>query len=477
MAEITQKQSWRETLSVYFTRNMLIVFALGMASGFPLLLTGSTLMAALQEGSVNITLIGAFALLGIPYTLKFLWAPVVDAVKLGQTHLDHRRRWLWSIQFALVLSLLGMSFCDPTTSLELLGIFALLVAFFSATQDIIIDAVRVEMLSKEDQGAGAAMAVSGYRIGMLIAGAGALLAATYIPWSSVYKCAAGFMFLCMPIVLAITRLHEPKNNDLDVTDENERSLQQENTSPDNPSLSNEATSDEKKHAQRSIFYRAVVAPLKDFFGSRTIFSALMILLFIVLFKLGDAMAGSLSMPFYLDMGFSKPEIVAVSKVLGLIATLSGTFLGGFIVKRLSLGYALLLCGTVQLLSNFVFVWLAMIGHSIPALTIAICVENVTGGMGTAAFVAFMASLCNVEFTATQYALFSALSSVGRTLFASTGGVIVSTIGWAGFYTSTAIFAVPGMLLLLYLRPLISQGEKQRQLAAAGSATPNESASP
>lgn len=474
MDDTLKPKGWRQTLAVYFQLPMLITFGLGMASGFPLLLTGSTLATRMTESGVDIKLIGVFALVGLPYTLKFLWAPFVDAIKLGKTDLAHRRRWLWLTQGALAASLLGMALCQPESQIFLLAVLALAVALFSATQDIVIDALRVEMLPQADQGAGAAMSVSGYRVGMLFAGAGALLAATYLPWTVVYIFAAAFMLLCMPLALAIRRLagleEKCKKSEAEslIVDGALRA-EFENDKGRTPK-------DKAKIGQdMGLFYRvilapllnAVLAPLLDFIRSYGR-GAIPILLFILLFKLGDAMASSLSMPFYLAMGFSKPEIVAVTKVLGIGAIFLGTFLGGFVVKQLSLWRALLLCGTVQLLSNFVFVWLAHAGHSMPALVVAICVENITGGMGTAAFVAYMASLCNIKFTATQYALFSALSSCGRTIFASTSGVLVEQLGWSGFYIATAVFAMPGMGLLMLLRSRTDQksGETTQKTSAA-----------
>lgn len=472
MDDTVKTKGWRQTLALYFQLPMLTVFILGMASGFPLLLTGSTLATRLFEADIDIKHIGAFALVGLPYTFKFLWAPFVDSLKLGKTHLEHRRTWLWLTQSILGLSLLAMAWCDPAAHLTPMAALAIAVSVFSATQDIVIDALRVEMLPKEDQGAGAAMSVAGYRVGMLFAGAGALLAATWLTWPVVYALSALFMLFCMPAALMIKKLYGMKKQARKKTrlavntqtyaqlriEDDGQTITAQPIDKDTPSLHNL----EQRHG---FIFHTLVAPLTDFFNKRGIPAALRILLFILLFKLGDAMAGSLSMPFYLAMGFSKPEIVAVSKVIGFGAIFLGTMLGGFIVKHMSLGKALFLCGTVQLLSNFVFVWLANVGHSLPVLVTAICVENITGGMGTAAFVAFMASLCNIEFTATQYALFSALSSVGRTVFASSSGMIVSLLGWGGFYMSTALFALPGMLLLAVLRPVLEKTNNPQDMAA------------
>ena len=434
------KKNWRETLSVYVQLNIILILLLGIASGFPLLLTSSTLLARLKESGIDIKTIGLFALVGLPYTFKFLFAFFVDAIHFpwAKSQLAHRKTWCILSQLLLAGSLLGMSAINPEQDILLMGVFALLTASFSAMQDIVIDAMRVEMVRKDTQGAAAAASVAGYRVGMLMAGAGALVLANYIPWDTVYLIGAGIMCAFILITLSVRKLQGFEEATAGETAEDEAQIDQ---APDK-------NADEPKPAEESFIRRAIVKPLSDFFTRP---SAIIILLFIALFKLGDAMAGSLSVPFYLDIGFTKIEIAAITKVIGVIAVLGGTFLGGFVVKRLPIYKALWICGILQLLSNFVFVWLAQIGASVPALTVCICVENVTGGMGTAAFVAYISQLCNVRFTATQYALLSSLSSVGRTLFSSSAGVIVDQIGWSGFYVSTAVLAIPGLTMLFWLQ--------------------------
>ena len=450
-----KKSSFTGTLKVYFQLPILITFVLGIASGFPLLLIGSTLSARMQDFGIDIKIIGLLGMVGLPYTFKFLWAPLVDAVKLGRTHLRHRQHWLILTQTALAICFVLMSFGEPQTgNLLYFTVVSVAIAVFSATQDIVIDALRVEMLSPEDQGAGSAATVAGYRVGMLLAGAGALFLATAIPWHFVYLVAAAVMAALMPVVFCVKRLHAVKRKDDALR---------------------------KKASLKQWLYDAAAAPLVDFFKTRTFRTALAILLFIALFKLGDAMAGNLSTPFYMAMGYTKMEIGAITKIFGFTAVLFGTFIGGFIVKQCSISRALLICGTLQLLSNLVFVWLANLDHNLVAthvavaidqmtggmnlisyvehdtvaLTVAIAVENVTGGMGTAAFVAFMSRLCNVEFTATQYALFSALSSVGRTFLSSSGGFVVGAAGWGNFFVFSAVCGLPGMFLLLLLRPQLN----------------------
>jgi len=419
------KTSFRETLAVYAQWPIVSVFFLGLASGFPLLLIGSTLAARLTESGVNIKTIGIFALVGLPYTLKFLWAPLVDALRMpfARSHLAHRKAWAILSQIMLSLCLGLMAIFHPEQNTAILGFLALLVAFFSSLQDIVIDALRVEMLPKNAQGAAAATSIAGYRVGMLLAGAGAFVLASHLPWALVYAIAAGFMLLCIGATLSVRHL---RNDDLQTSTQDES----------------------RPKTYRDWFRQAIIAPITDFMTRP---SAIWILLFIALFKLGDAMAGTLATPFYLDTGFTKEEIAAVSKVFGLVAILVGTFLGGLVVKGMPIFRALLLCGIFQILSNFGFVFLAIIGNSLPALTVVIAFENIAGGMGTAAFVAFMAGLCNIRFTATQYALLSALSSVGRTLIASSAGVIVDALGWPLFFAVTALFGLPGLIILAKLR--------------------------
>lgn len=442
-----KRKTWRDTLSVYFQIPILWVFLLGIASGFPLLLTASTLAARLTESGVDIATIGLFALIGLPYTLKFLVAPIVDALHITRqkNRLAHRKSWCLLTQIALAAALCGMAVCDPSTHTFSLAVCALLTATFSAMQDIVIDALRIELLPPDAQGAAAASSVAGYRVGMLLAGAGALVLAVYLPWNAVYFIAAAVAASATLVTLSINRLHYPNPNDepkltTEPTDKTIPPIPDDaNTASDPPFL-------RKFAAQVSL---AVIAPLKDFWSRP---APLTTLFFIASFKLGDAMAGTLSVPFYLLIGFSKVDIAAVTKVVGVIAVLIGTFIGGFLVKRRPMFHCLVISGILQIASNFVFVWLAHIGASVPALTACILVENITGGMGTAAFVAFMAQLCNVRFTATQYALLSSLSSVGRTFISSSAGFLVDQFGWAQFYVISAVLGLPGMFFLwrLYL---------------------------
>ncbi|MBQ9242143.1 MAG: AmpG family muropeptide MFS transporter [Proteobacteria bacterium] len=435
-------RSWRETFGVYCHWPIVQIFLLGIASGFPLLLTASTLAARLKEGGVDIETIGIFALVGVPYSIKFLFAPFIDALvlPLSKTHLAHRKSWAVLTQILLVCSLVGMSVWTPGMSILYLGACALLTSAFSAMQDVVIDTLRVELVRKDSQGAAAAASVAGYRIGMLMAGAGAFVMATYMPWNTVYLIAAGIMAACIVVTLSLRRLEGLEEAVADnAYDESEARELSENS---------------KDVVQR--IRDAVVHPILDFLRRPM---APLILMFIAFFKLGDAMAGSLSMPFYLDLGFTKIQIAAITKVIGVVAVLGGTFVGGFMVKRWPIMRVLWICGILQILSNFVFVWLAQVGADVTVLGVCIVVENVTGGMGTAAFVAYMAQLCNLRFTATQYALLTSLSSLGRSVFASVAGFVAAGVGWEMFFVYSAGVGVPGMIVLYLLERRTRELEK------------------
>lgn len=448
------KTSWIETLTVYLQWPILQVFLLGIASGFPLLLTSSTLSARLFESGIDIKTIGILLSVSIPYSLKFLVAPLFDAVHLPgiKTHLGHRKAWLIIIQIGLAMLLFGMAYVDPAQNILALAILALLVACFSASQDIIIDALRIEALKKADQGAGAAANVAGYRIGMFIVGAGSFVVAEFISWEAAYMAAAVMAVCCIGITLSFKKL---RGYDERIAEERHNKIIAMSNEDDDAFGENVDLDDTVQNADipkyksiNEFLYTAILEPFSEFFKRS---GAWIILLFIVLFKLGDAMAGSLSSVFYLDIGFTKLEIAAIQKGMGVVAVLAGTFVGGFVVKRMPIYKALLFCGILQILSNFVFVWLDQAGSNLSILSVAIIVENVTGGMGTAAFVAYMSQLCNVKFTATQYALLSSLSSIGRIFFSTTAGFLQAINGWSTFFVISAAFGVPGMCMLVVLR--------------------------
>jgi PAT family beta-lactamase induction signal transducer AmpG len=408
---------WLAAARVYLEPRVLLVMALGFASGLPLLLTLSTLSIWLAEEGVSKTTIGLFALVGTPYTFKFLWAPLIDRVRLpGLTALLGRRRgWGVLIQFLLAGAIVALGATDPSADPWATAFCAVLVAFLSASQDIVLDALRIELLEERQQGAGAAIYVMGYRLGMLAAGAGALFLAEALPWFWVHVAMAALLAVGVVAVLC-----SPEPADV--------------AAP-------------KGRGFAAWLYEAVVAPFADFMRRR---GWLAILAFVALYKFGDSLAGVMANPFYLEMGFSKAEIAGVSKIFGLWATLIGGALGGLIVARLGVLPSLFICGLLQMFSNLLFAAQALVGHDLAMLTLVIAVENVAGGMGTAAFVAYLSGLCNVAYTATQYALFSAFMSFARTVLSSPGGALAEQLGWVWFFGLTTLAAIPGLLLLAWL---------------------------
>lgn len=394
-----------EVLRAFFTRRMLCVFLLGFSSGLPLLLIGSTLKVWLREYGLDLTTIGFFAWLGFPYTLKFLWSPLMDRYTLP--FLDRRRGWILVSQLALVVALAAMGCFNPG-SLQVMAALAVIIALLSATQDIAIDAYRREVLQDLELGLGASMGVNGYRLGMLVAGAGALLVADHASWPVAYFSMAA----CMGVSTIFTLIAPPVG---------------QNAPPPRRLVD------------------AVVQPFVDFFRRN---GAIEMLLFILLFKIGDQMASDMLSPFYVDMGFDKTEIGLVSKLYGFWAVLLGGTLGGVIILKLGILRSLVAFGIIQALSTAGFALLASIGHSVPWLAAVISFENLSSGMGTAAYVAFMAMLSDRRFTATQYALLSSLMGVPRVFFGGWTGWLADKLGWQGFFLFCTAVAVPGLLMLV-----------------------------
>ncbi|MBF0178458.1 MAG: AmpG family muropeptide MFS transporter [Magnetococcales bacterium] len=417
---------WLRSLDIYFERRVLVIFLLGFSSGLPLALTVGTLALWMAEAGVSKSSIALFALAGTPYTFKFLWSPLVDRMPIPflTRWLGQRRGWGLLTQLALMGSILMLGTSDPSGAPLQTAMWALAVAFWSATQDIVIDAYRVECLEERQFGAGAAMIVLGYRLGMVASGAGALYLATFWGWKTTYAVMALLMSVGMVTLLA-------------------------NQEPRHPTTAPDASiaGDGPLARTWGWLQGAVVAPFAEFMGRR---GWLLTLLFILMYKFGDALAGVMSTPFYVELGFSKIEIANVTKLFGLVAVLVGSVLGGILTARLGIMRALLLSGLLQMFSNLMFVLLAWSGHSTGMLIVTIAVENVTGGMGTAAFVAYISRLCNVAYTATQYALLSSFMAFGRTLLASSGGWLAEQMSWAAFFLVTTLAAIPGLLLWMLM---------------------------
>ncbi|OIO59086.1 MAG: MFS transporter [Alphaproteobacteria bacterium CG_4_10_14_0_2_um_filter_63_37] len=431
-------QRWLDAAAVYTDRRVLAILFLGFSSGLPLALTGQTLSIWLTESGVDKTTIGLFALVGIPYTFKFLWAPLIDRVHLPwlTRRLGRRRGWLIATQLTLMGAVVGLGATSPQIDPWWTALIAFVVAFCSASQDIVIDAYRVEILRDEQQGAGAANIVMGYRLGMLASGAGGLYLATYVGWMATYGVMAALVLIGMATVLL-----NPEPSKTATPESLASEAQIEVWLEARPHLRGQTA------RALSWIYGAVVAPFADFMSRKGWW---LILLFILLYKFGDAIAGVMSNPFYIEMGFSKIEIANISKVFGLWATIVGGVIGGVIVTRLGIMKSLLICGLLQMVSNLMFVLLAQAGHSIPMLIATIAVENLSGGMGTAAFVAYLSALCNVAYTATQYALLSSFMAFGRTVLSSSGGWIADHVSWVSFFLLSTAAALPGLLLLLWM---------------------------
>lgn len=395
-------------LRFIFTPRMLVSFLMGFSCGVPLLLTLSVLQAWMTEEGVDLSVIGLFALVGLPYTLKFVWSPVVDRFTLA--FLGRRRGWLLIIQVLLVVAIAGLGLTNPRDNPWLVAFAALLVTFFSASQDIVVDAYRREDLRDSELGLGASMYVNGYRVGMLLAGSGGLIMADHFAFRQVYLLLAASLLVGIATTLMCREPEVPEGTPRTIRE-------------------------------------AVFEPFVEYFRRD---KAVLILTFILLYKIGDQMASTMTMPFYLELGFSKTEIGAVAKLFGFWATIAGGLVGGIVLFKLRIKTALLGFGFLQAISTVGFSLLALVGYSLPGLTAVIAFENFSGGMGTAAYVAYMASITNKKFTATQYALLSSLMGVPRVLASAPTGFMAESLGWFLFFALCAAVAVPGLVLLRWV---------------------------
>ena len=401
-------------LQVFRSRRIAVITFLGFSSGLPLALTSGTLQAWMAVGGVDLRTIGIFSLVGLPYIIKFLWSPFMD--RFVPPWLGRRRGWIIITQLMLMLGISIMAFSSPKQVPWLLAILALMVAFSSASQDIVIDAYRTDVLKEKERGAGAAVFVMGYRVAMLVSGALALILSDYIGWKNTYLLMAAGMTVGM-----ISTLSGP--------DPEERV-----TPPFN-------------------LKEAVLGPLKDYFSRN---AAIPLLFLIVFYKLGDAYAGALTTAFLIKgIGFSASEVGTINKGFGLISLIFGAMVGGSLMIRLGLFRSLMSFGILQAVSILSFMLLAWIGKSYGMLVFAVGFENLSGGMGTAAFVSLLMAMCNHRYTATQYALLSSLAALGRIFIGPTSGFLVEALGWATFFFIAALTALPGLGLLWWLRHEIS----------------------
>jgi MFS transporter, PAT family, beta-lactamase induction signal transducer AmpG len=430
------RPSFADALAVYLKPRVLIVLFLGFSAGLPLALSGSTLLVWMREAGVDLGTIGLFALVGTPYTIKFLWAPIVDAldVPVLSTLFGRRRGWLVFSQLLLIASIVLLGLCDPTrTHGYVVFAAAAFVATASATQDIVIDAFRIESLPESEQAAGMASYVAAYRIGMLASTAGALFLVSGFEGLGFAKGAAwtaGYLAMAALVVIGIATT-------LIATE---------------PAASAAAASEHTSHLAKNSLQRVAVAAYGAFADFLTRDMALMALAFVVLFKFTDALSGAMTAPFVIDLGFTRNEYAAIIKGVGLAATLIGGFAGGFVARAYPLATSLWIGGILQALANLTFSVQAMVGHDTTMLIFSIVAENFTSAIGTVIFVAYLSALCNNPLhTATQYALLTALAAVGRTYLSSSAGYIAAGAGWVAFFAICAAAAIPSMLLLIWLQ--------------------------
>lgn len=430
-------QSWSDAFRVYLHPRVLTMFFLGFSAGLPFLLVFSTLAAWLREMDVSRSAIGFFGWVGITYSIKILWAPVIDRLKLPllTSRYGQRRSWILIGQFGVMVGLLIMTLLDPQQQLLAIAMAALLVAFSSATQDVAIDAFRIEAVIREYQGAMSSTYILGYRIALLLAGAGALYIAQFSSWAIAYCCMAAAMLVGITTVLIVSEPEPESGGDV-----SSRTLENE--------------LHQRLHLGGRGGFRdrvsvwlvdAVVAPFVEFFRRNGRF-ALLILLFISLFRLSDIVMGIMSNPFYLDLGFSKSEIASIGKVFGFFMSIVGSFLGGLLVVRYGVFRPLVVGAIMVALTNLLFAKLALIGPELSWLALVISADNLSGGFANAAFIAYLSGMTNRAYTATQYALFSSIMTLPGKFASGFSGVIVDATSYAAFFSYAAVMGIPAIIL-------------------------------
>jgi MFS transporter, PAT family, beta-lactamase induction signal transducer AmpG len=404
----------RRGLAVFFdvfrSGRVVAMLPLGFAAGLPLMLTGETLATWMRNEGVDLQTIGIFSLVSLPYSLKFLWAPLLDRYRLPL--LGRRRGWMVLLQLALAGAIAALGTVEPKSTPATMAQLAVLVAFLSASYDIVLDAYRTDVLADRERAAGAATYVTGYRVAMLVSGGAALMLSEWLSWRSVYWIMAAGMSVG---VLATWMAPEP----------------------------------EKAAAPPLSLRAAIVEPFIDYFRRR---GALVVLLVIALYRVGDALARTMLNPFLVDLGFSNLEIGSINKILGLSATILGALAGGGLVVTLGLRRALLTFGALAAAGNLLYMALALVGASLGLLVVAVAVDNLAYGLAVGAFTAFLMSLCNRSFSAFQYALFSSLSSVVGRLLGAPSGALAESVGWPSFFLVTALAALPALILLVWAPP-------------------------
>lgn len=433
--------SWRESIAVYARARVIGMLFLGFAAGLPFPLVFTTLSTWLRDVGVDRTTIGFFAWVGITYSIKVFWSPVVDRAPLfALTRLmGQRRSWMLVAQVFIVLGLLGMAATDPTRHLTTMVLFALLVAFASATQDVAIDAYRIEAVAAELQGAMAGMYQSGYRIAAaLVGGAGALYLAEYVSWSVSYMVMASAMTVGVVTVL--------------VSREPERAVGQQTVMQEKrvvDYLERAAHVPSVWRVPAAWFIGAVICPFAEFFR-RVGWLALLILAFISIYRISDIVLANMAYPFYIDLGFTKSEIANIAKLFGVVMTIGGAVIGGMLVTRFGVMRILLIGAVMVVLTNLAFAQLAVSGKSLIGLALVISADNLSGGLAGSAFIAYLSRLTNTAYTATQYALFSSLMTLMPKFISGFSGVIVDAYGYTNFFIYASVMGVPAIGLVIYL---------------------------
>lgn len=447
---MTQTQSWLENSKVYLEKRVVILFFFGFSAGLPILLVFSTLSFWLREAGVSRASIGFFSWIALAYAFKWIWAPFVDrlALPLLTNWLGRRRAWLLFSQSAIIMSLIGMACSDPQQNLTAFAIFALIVAYSSATQDIVIDAYRIESAPEKFQAAMAAAYMTGYRLAMIMAGAGSLAIAAWASDSEAYQLTAWStsyfaMAACMLVGIITTFIcHEPdyQNSQQAHTQQVARKLQHQHLP--------------KQIAQFLAWLDiAILQPFADFF-KRYGKNALLILLLIGSYRISDIVMGIMANPFYVDMGYSKAEVAAISKVFGVIMTLVGAGLGGLLLTRYSTYSILFLGALLVVITNLIFAALAFVGKDLLLLTVIISMDNLSAGIATTAFITYISKLTNIEFSATQYALFSSVMLLFPKFIAGFSGVYVDSWGYVNFFIASALIGLPVLGLIVILKKVI-----------------------
>ncbi|MBN4080359.1 AmpG family muropeptide MFS transporter [Beggiatoa alba] len=431
------RHSWREAFSVYLKPRILGMFFLGFSAGLPFLLVFSTLTAWLRDEGVSKSMIGFFAWVGLSYSIKFVWAPIIDRINLPllESRLGHRRSWMLVAMLGIAAGLFFLSTLSPRESLTLVALVAVWIAFSSATQDIVIDAYRIEAVKSEYQAAMAGAYQAGWRVGAsLVGSAVALYLAELYSWHLAYVVMGGFVLVGIVTVLLIS---EPERVITHKTLENEQRVVDY--------LNNH----HKPNRLVAWCIGAIVCPFADFF-QRNGKMAIGILLFIGLYRISDITLAIMANPFYLDMGFSKIEIANVTKIYGLFMTLAGALLGGIMVVRYNIMRPMLLGAVMVAVTNLLFATMVSKGHDLTWFTIIVSADNFSGGFASSAFIAYLSSLTNTAYTATQYALFSSIMILPAKIISGFSGIIVDSAGYTYFFTYTASLGIPAILMVLWL---------------------------